>query len=97
MRSKLIPLKHCETSGINLACRNQKDLRSECICHSALWRTYLVHVNVVVVVTVINGFNEAFELTDSTAVDHQDESHSDGILHIGQAVVELANSLDLVR
>lgn len=48
-------------------------------------------------VLVINGFNEAFELAYSAAVDHQDESHSDGILHIGQAVVELANSLDLVR
>lgn len=54
-------------------------------------------MDVVVVVAVINGFNEAFELAYSAAVDHQDESHSDRILHIGQVVVELANSVDLVR
>lgn len=50
---------------------------------------------VVVVVTVIDGFNEAFELAYSAAVDHENESHSDGVLHIGQAVVELTHSLDL--
>lgn len=50
---------------------------------------------VVVVVTVINGFNEASELAYGAAVDHQNESHSDGVLHIGQAVVEVTNSLDL--
>lgn len=50
---------------------------------------------VVVVVTVVDGFNEAFELAHSAAVDHQNESHSDGVLHVGQAVVELAHRLHL--
>lgn len=47
--------------------------------------------------TVINGFNEALELAYGAAVDHEDESHSDGVLHTGQAVVQLANRLDLAR
>lgn len=59
-------------------------------------RAYLVHMNVVVVVTVINGFDEAFELAHSAAVDHQNESHSDWVLYTGQAVVELSDSLDLI-
>lgn len=45
------------------------------------FRAYLVHVDVVVVVTVINRFDEALELPYRTAVDHQNESHSDGVLH----------------
>lgn len=53
-------------------------------------------MDVVVVVTVINGFDEALELPYSTAVDHQNESHSDRVLHFGQAVVQLTNSLDLI-
>lgn len=48
-------------------------------------------------VTVINGFDEALELPYSTSVDHQNESHSDRVLHFGQAVVQLTNSLDLIR
>lgn len=53
-------------------------------------------MDVVVVVMVIYGFDEALELPYSTAVDHQDESHSDGVLHFGQAVVQLAYGLDLI-
>lgn len=57
---------------------------------------YLIHMDVVIVVTVINGFDETFELPYSTAVDHQNESHSDGVLHFGQAVFQLTNSLNWV-
>lgn len=53
-------------------------------------------MDVVIVVTVINGFDETFELPYSTAVDHQNESHSDGVLHFGQAVFQLTNSLNWV-
>lgn len=54
-------------------------------------------MDVVVVVTVIYGFDEALELPYSSAVDHQNESHSDRVLHFGQAVVQLANGLHLIR
>lgn len=53
-------------------------------------------MDVVVVVTVIYGFDEALELPYSAAVDHQDESHSDRVLHFRQAVVQLTNGLDLI-
>lgn len=59
-------------------------------------RAYLVHVDVVVVVAVINGFDEALELPYSAAVHHQNESHSDAALPIGQAVVQLAKRLHLI-
>lgn len=47
-------------------------------------------------VTMINSFDEAPELPYSAAVDHQNESHSDRVLHFGQAVVQVTNSLDLI-
>lgn len=47
-------------------------------------------------VTMINSFDEALELPYSTAVDHQNESHSDRVLQFGQAVVQVTNSLDLI-
>lgn len=50
-------------------------------------------MDVVVMVTVIYGFDETLELPYGTAMDHENESHSDRVLHIGQAVVQLANSL----
>lgn len=48
-------------------------------------------------VTVVYGFDEPLELPHSSAVDHQDESHSDRVLHFGQAVVQLAEGLRLIR
>lgn len=59
-------------------------------------RVYLIHMDVVVVFTVINGFDETLELPYSTAVDHQNKSHSDRALHIGQTVVKLIKGLDLI-
>ena len=50
---------------------------------------YLVHMDVVVVVTVVYGFDETLELPYGSAVDHQNKSHPDGVLHLGQAVVQL--------
>lgn len=47
-------------------------------------------------VTVVYGFHEALELPYSSAVDHQNESHPHRVLHLGQAVVQLANSLDWI-
>lgn len=70
-----------------------------CLQVKALWspfRAYLIHMDVVVVITVIYGFDEALELPYSTAVNHQNKSHSDRVLHFRQAVVQLTNSLDLI-
>lgn len=53
-------------------------------------------MDVIVVVTVVNGFHEALELPYSSAVDHQNERHPDRVLHLGQAVVQLANGLDRI-
>lgn len=64
--------------------------------YSSTPKKYLVHMDVVVMVTVIYGFDETLELSYGTAMDHENESHSDGVLHIGQAVVQLANSLNWV-
>lgn len=57
---------------------------------------YLVHMDVVVVVAVVYGFDEAPELPYSTAVDHQDKSHPDVVLHLGKAVVQLAGGLNRI-
>ena len=46
-------------------------------------------MDVVVVVTVVYGFDETLELPYGSAVDHQNKSHPDGVLHLGQAVVQL--------
>lgn len=64
--------------------------------YSSTPKQYLVHMDVVVMVTVIYGFDETLELPYGTAMDHENESHSDRVLHIGQAVVQLANSLNWV-
>lgn len=55
---------------------------------------YLVHMDVVIVVTVIYGFDETFELPYGTAVDHQNKSHPDWVLHLRQAVFQLTNGLN---
>lgn len=62
------------------------------VCMSA--SSYLVHVDVVEVVSVVYGFDEAFELPDGPAVDHQDEGHPDRVLHLGQVIVQLISCLD---
>lgn len=53
-------------------------------------------MDVVVVVTVIYSFDETLELPYCMPMDHQDKSHPDRVLHIGQAVVQLNNRLDLI-
>lgn len=57
---------------------------------------HLVHVDVVVVVAVVNGLDKALELPHGAAVDHQHEGHTHRVLHAGQAVVQLTGRLDLV-
>lgn len=57
---------------------------------------YLVHMDVVVVVTVVYGFDEAPQLPYSAAVDHQYKSHPDMVLHFGKAVVQLTDSLNWI-
>lgn len=46
------------------------------------FRAYFVHMDVVVVFTVIYGFDEALELPYGAAMDHQNKSDSDGVLHL---------------
>lgn len=53
-------------------------------------------MDVVVVVAVVYGFDEALELPYSTAVDHQNEHHSDRVLHFRQVVVQVLNGLALI-
>lgn len=53
-------------------------------------------MNVIVVVTVVYGFHEALELPYSSTVDHQNKSHPDRVVHLGQAVVQLTHSLDRI-
>lgn len=56
--------------------------------------SYLVDVDVVEVIRVVYGFNETLELPCRAAVDHQDKNHTDGVLGLGQAVVQLAKRLN---
>lgn len=50
---------------------------------------YLVHVYVVEVLPVVYGFEEALELPDCTAVDHQHERHTHRIIHLAPFVVQV--------
>lgn len=55
---------------------------------------YLVHMDVEEVVSMVYGFNESLELSNSSAVHHQDKRHPDRVLHFSYAEVFLTCSLD---
>lgn len=48
-------------------------------------------------IAVVYGFDEALQLAYGTTVDHQDKRDPDGVLHFGQAVLQLTHGLDGVR
>lgn len=50
-------------------------------------RSYLIHVDVVEMVFVIDGFEESLQLPHGSSVDHKHERHPDWVLHFGQIVV----------
>lgn len=53
-------------------------------------------MDVVVVITVVNGFDEALQLPYGTTMDHKNKSDPHRVLHVGQAVVQLTYGLDRV-
>lgn len=56
--------------------------------------TYLVHMDVIKVVFVIDGFEETFQLSDCSSMNHQHENHPDWVLHLGEVSVSEICMLD---
>lgn len=55
---------------------------------------YLVHMDVIKVVFVIDSFEETFQLSDCSSMNHQHENHPDWVLHLGEVSVSEICMLD---
>lgn len=51
-------------------------------------------MDVIKVVFVIDGFEETFQLSDCSSMNHQHENHPDWVLHLGEVSVSEICMLD---